>query len=271
MPKKAYFVYAPFLCDKIGDVKLMVMVKEVLQSIASFVSAKYVAALVMKNALTTKAVKNIEQSCNILSTLIDDFGAAALHLKNVIDFAAHNCNHANPAVRNAAIALFATLYKHMGEAIRAFLNGIKDSTLKVLDDEFSKTTILAKGEFKGKGMKGEAAAEAASAPAASLDDVLPREDISKHLNPKLLKNFDPAGKDWKVKVKGCEEVLGILKGAKMRIKPTGLGELMDCLAKGMKESNKAVIKAYFELLGTMAEATGDGISIYRKKCFVPML
>ena len=55
-------------------------------------------------------------------------------------------------------------------------------------------------------MKGEAAIEMASAPVASLDDVLPRESIEKHLNAKLLKHFDPAGKDWKVKVKGCELV-----------------------------------------------------------------
>lgn len=111
----------------------------------------------------------------------------------------------------------------------------------------------------------------ASAPVASLDDVLPREDISKHLNAKVLKLFDPAGKDWKVKVKGCETVEQILKDAKMRIKPDGLGELMDALAKGMKESNKAVIKSYFTLLGELAEACGEPISIYRKKCFVPML
>jgi hypothetical protein len=57
----------------------------------------------------------------------------------------------------------------------------------------------------------------------------------------------------------------------MRIKPDGLGELMDCLAKGMKESNKAVIKPYFILLGNIAEACGEPILNYRKKCFVPML
>ena len=91
-------------------------------------------------------------------------------------------------------------------------------------------------------MKGEAAAEmAAGGGAASLDDILPREDISKHINAKLLKFFDPAGKDWKVKVKGCEMVEQILKDAKMRIKPDGLGDLMDLLQKGMKESNKAVL------------------------------
>lgn len=271
VPKKAYYVYAPFLCDKIGDVKMATMVKEVLALIAEFVTAKYVAALVMKNGLTTKAVNNIKESCVILSTLVEEFGAASMHLKNVIDFASNSANHANKTVRDAALQLFASLYKQMGESIRAFLNNIKDSTLKLVDEEFSKVTVLPKGTFKGKAMKGEAAIEMASAPVASLDDVLPREDISKHLNAKVLKLFDPAGKDWKVKVKGCETVEQILKDAKMRIKPDGLGDLMDVLAKGMKESNKAVIKSYFTLLGQLAEACGEPISIYRKKCFVPML
>lgn len=103
IPKKAYFVYAPYLCDNIGDVKMSGPIKEVLQNIASFVTAKYVAALVMKNALSTKAVNNIKASCEIISVLIDDFGAAQVHLKNVIDFASNSAAHANPAVRTAAL------------------------------------------------------------------------------------------------------------------------------------------------------------------------
>lgn len=103
VPKKAYYVYAPFLCDKIGDVKMATMVKEVLALIAEFVTAKYVAALVMKNGLTTKAVGNIKESCVILSTLVEEFGAASMHLKNVIDFASNSANHANKTVRDAAL------------------------------------------------------------------------------------------------------------------------------------------------------------------------
>lgn len=57
----------------------------------------------------------------------------------------------------------------------------------------------------------------------------------------------------------------------MRIKPDGLGELMDSVKVGMKESNKAVLKTFFGLNGTLAEACGEPIGIYRKKCFVPML
>lgn len=87
------------------------------------------------------------------------------------------------------------------------MNGIKDSTLKLVEEEFSKVTVIAKGTFKAKEVKGEAAAEmAASGGGANLDDILPREDISKHLNSKLMKMFDPAGKDWKIKVKACDTV-----------------------------------------------------------------
>ena len=99
----------------------------------------------MKNGLNTKAPNNIKESCTILAVLIDDFGAASVHLKNVIDFSSHSANHANKAVRDAALLLFATLYKHMGESIRPFLNNIKDSTLKLVEEEFSKVTVLPRG------------------------------------------------------------------------------------------------------------------------------
>jgi hypothetical protein len=88
------------------------------------------------------------------------------------------------------MSLFAMMYKHAGEAIKNFLKDIKESTLKLIEEEFGKVTILKKGEFqKKRGFRGEAAA--AEAPAASggkkgaaaggggLDDLLPRTDISK--------------------------------------------------------------------------------------------
>jgi hypothetical protein len=57
----------------------------------------------MKNGLNTKAPNNIKESCTILAVLIDEFGAASVHLKNVIDFASHSANHANKAVRDASL------------------------------------------------------------------------------------------------------------------------------------------------------------------------
>ena len=45
------------------------------------------------------------------------------------------------------MALFAMLYKHGGEMIKNFLKDIKESTMKLLEEEFAKVTPLKKGEF----------------------------------------------------------------------------------------------------------------------------
>ena len=52
------------------------------------------------------------------------------------------------------------MYKHVGETIRGFMSDIKESTMKLLDEEFKKVTPLKKGEHKGnRKLKGEAAQE----------------------------------------------------------------------------------------------------------------
>lgn len=42
----------------------------------------------------------------------------------------------------------------------------------------------------------------------------------------------------------------------MRIQPVGLNELMDIIKQRMSDSNKAVLKTFIQLLGTLAEAMG---------------
>ena len=57
----------------------------------------------------------------------------------------------------------------------------------------------------------------------------------------------------------------------MRIKPDGINELMEKLKLNLKEANKAVVKSTVLLIGTMAEAVGEPIKKFMKKCLVPML
>jgi hypothetical protein len=86
---------------------------------------------------------------------------------------------------------------------------------------------------------------------------MPREDISKLLTSKLMAGFKD--KEWKVKKATSESIIEICKGAKMRILPAGLTDLMEALKAGLKESNKAVIKAYIQLIGVLADALGAAI------------
>lgn len=45
------------------------------------------------------------------------------------------------------MASFAIMYRHAGEAIKNFLKDIKESTLKLVEEEFAKVTPYKKGEF----------------------------------------------------------------------------------------------------------------------------
>ena len=42
----------------------------------------------------------------------------------------------------------------------------------------------------------------------------------------------------------------------MRIKPDGLNELMDNVKQRMSDPNKAVLKCYIQLIGSLGEALG---------------
>ena len=123
------------------------------------------------------------------------------------------------------MALFAMLYKHAGEAVKSFIKDVKESTMKLIEDEFKKVTPYGKGEYQRKrNFKGEAAFDEKAAGAAGkkgaaagggLDDILPRTDISKQLTPKLMPLF--GDNDWKKRKEAADKVEEILKAANMRI------------------------------------------------------
>lgn len=79
--------------------------------------------------------------------MTEDFGVMTMPLKEMIDYSITAVNNSNPLVRTCAMALFAVMYKHAGEAIKNFLKDIKESTMKLIDVELAKVTPLKKGEF----------------------------------------------------------------------------------------------------------------------------
>lgn len=63
--------------------------------------------------------------------------------------------------------------------------------------------------------------------------------------------------DWKKRKEAADKVEEILKGANMRIQPVGLNELMDNIKQRMTDPNKAVLKAYVQLICIVVEALGS--------------
>lgn len=103
IPKRALWVYAPYLTDKIGDVKFATSVKELLMTLADFVTAKFVASQVIKYAVTAKAPNNLKESCVILAQLIEEWGSSHVPVKDCIDYATLAANNPNVQVRNASM------------------------------------------------------------------------------------------------------------------------------------------------------------------------
>lgn len=271
----------PFLSDKLGDVKLLNSVSELLLSLSETVTPKYVALQLLKYGSQAKAPNVIKETCNILSRLTDEFGFSCMPVKEMIDFAIVSVNNSNPQVRTASMALFAMLYKHAGEAVKNFIKDVKESTMKLIEEEFNKVTPYAKGEFQRKrNFKGEAAFEekanaggpgkkGAAGGGGGLDDILPRADISKQLTPKLMPLF--GDNDWKKRKEAADKVEEILKAANMRIQPVGLNELMDKIKQRMTDANKAVCKAYIQLICLLVEALGPNAKQFAKKILPPMM
>ena len=148
----------PFLSDKIGDVKVQTQVHELLMSLSELVTPKFVAMQIIKYASSAKSPNTLKESCNVLAVMTDEFGLGQMCLKEMITYANLGIQHSNPQVRTASMALFAMMYKHIGETIRGFLSDIKESTMKLLDEEFKKVQVLKKGEHQSKrGLRGEEA------------------------------------------------------------------------------------------------------------------
>jgi hypothetical protein len=72
-------------------------------------------------------------------------------------------------------------------------------------------------------------------------------------------------------VECATDIKQILVDAKMNILPDGLGPVMQLMTLALKESNKAVLKAFMALLGDIAEAVGEPMKGYQKKCLVPLI
>lgn len=129
-----------FFVDKLGDVKLVNLIKPALLDLAELVGPKFIANQIIKYGATAKAPKVHQECCVVLTTLCDEFGGSGLPLKETIDYGKLAAAQTTATVRQAANALFVELYKHVGDGIRAFMTDIKESTLKLIDAELDKAT-----------------------------------------------------------------------------------------------------------------------------------
>jgi hypothetical protein len=129
-----------FFVDKIGDMKMSTLIKDMLMNASEQVTPGFISFQLIKYGTATKAPKNVEGCLNLITAMIDEYGMNGFPLKEIIDFAKFATTNANPGVRTASMNLFCELYKFVGEQVRNFLDGVKDSTLKMINDALGKVS-----------------------------------------------------------------------------------------------------------------------------------
>lgn len=147
------------------------------------------------------------------------------------------------------------LYKYLGKVIKTLTWDIKESTLKSIDVELNKVTIINPKETFNKKKKAGNVIENIDNKSGNNSkntnkDIISPQDISKKITPYIIKLLNTT--KWAERKEGCDAVEKILTSANMSILPYGLNTLMS--TKKISDRNKNIIKMLIPLLSKLIEA-----------------
>ena len=271
--KRGFFYLCGLLVGNCHDVKFNESVYSIIRAFVEQVTPKYVINSMMSLAQDAKATKpnpkTYVELCNILVKLLDELTVRFFPLKETIEFGKFVISNSNPQCRTAATGLFKGLYAQVGQPISDLINDIPPQTLKPLQAEFEKVTVITDLESKLKvQFRGEVAAEVRSVTASNPLDSLPRADISKEAE-KIIKSL--GNTDWRVRKEGLDQLEALLTANKNRISPNGLQDLIVALKTRLTDSNKALARGTINFVGRLTGALGKDIQRYSKTLIPPLI
>ena len=265
--------------DKITDSKLKDNYLELFKSSLSILDP----SSILKQLLSKISKKNnaklfIEYSL-IFGKIIEEYYNKELPYKELTDFCKVMANNNNPQSRNSATNLICILYRYYGEEIHKLIKDIKESTLKNIESELSKITVIERknsSNLKGRRSSKKLTIENKDNENMNLNgggkEINGAEknekkshtisDISKKITPQILKCISD-GK-WAEKKDACEQIEKILCDANMKILPNGLNDLMNLIKKKLIDGNKNIVRMMVCLLTQLIEALKQGFKQWSK-------
>ncbi len=257
--------------EKISDTKL----KESITKLLLILIEKYGIKIIINELLNLfdKKAKIVimKEYCIFFDKIIDDYGSDNLDIKVLIDFCVNLANNSNPQVRMAASQLICTLYKYIGNDIKILIKGIKESTLKNIEQEMEKIEVI---DIKDNKEKKNTKKDNENINNENIynsfnKDLIPRVDISKYITNKLIKDIDN-GK-WVDKKEGIENIQKIISKANNKILINGLKNLFNLIKTKLGDGNKNLVRLIVQLLSQLIEAIGNPIKLYSKTLLLSLL
>ena len=259
--------------EKITDIKLKNNILDLLNASIDYLEPSSLIKQLLPKLSKKNNVKLFIEYSAFIGKIIEEYDTKSLPNKEIIDFCKIMANNSNPQVRNVATTLICALYKHLGNDVKLLIKDIKESTLKIIEAELQKVTVIDPKESqktKKKVVQKEGTKnDKKRASICGGNDLIPSVDISKLITSQLLKNISE-GK-WPEKKDAIEQIEKILINANMKILPTGLNDLMNLIKSKLNDGNKNLVKMLISLLTKLIESLKQGFRQWTKQIAINLI
>ncbi|CAD8120601.1 unnamed protein product [Paramecium sonneborni] len=287
--QKSFQPLCKLLVEKMTDSKFREDIYIILKGCCECVNPKYIVLYLITQAIPKEDKENgkvvivppqkIGEIINNISKIIDIVTIRNVPTKEIIDFGKEQLQSTNAIIKNSCVELFKTIYKYIGQELLQFLSDVQPPVMKTLNSEFEKITVLTSYEptitFIGEAAKecGVIQSQPLSqsimqSTISSLNDNLPRTDISNQLQSVLKKMADV---QWNKRKEGIEELEKILTHNNNRIQINGLNDLINMLKQRLNDNNKQLVRPIVQIVGRVAEACGKDFKSSGKQLIQPLI
>ena len=248
--------------EKLADIKLKDNLIELINVAIeeSIIDLNSIIFNLISKISKKKNPKILNEYSNLFIKLIEENNTKDLPINEIVNYCKLMAGNTNPQVRNSATNLICTLYKYFGEDLKPLLKDIKESTMKMIEAELSKVTIIEKNDLdKNKNIKKIIKKNSKQEKhIKKLNDELNSNkedininiasgpiDISKKINIYLK---DLSEGKWSEKKEALENIENILIEANNKILPLGINVFFILIKNKLSDSNKNYINILISLL-----------------------
>ncbi|EGG16408.1 XMAP215 family protein [Cavenderia fasciculata] len=229
------------IIDKLIDIKSKDLVNNLLITASESISPQFVFSMIYGYAAGHKNPKITLDCLAWMTPMVEEFGVGSFLLKPLFDFIKSCLESTQSPVKLAAIKLIGILKLALGPSVIDYLSDVKKPLLDSIEKEVAKT-------------KEQRVSPPTRTFKVSIDEIIPRTDISSKLNGPLLGNLGDL--DWKMRQSALEDLERIVIDANRKIQPK-LGSLVTLLSKGcLSDKNQKVVTTTLSLISLLAVATG---------------
>ena len=127
-----------------SDIKLKDNIIELINTSIeeSIIDPSPIISNLISKILKKNNVKILNEYSTFFCKMVEDFDVKDLPIKEMINYCKYMAGNSNPQVRTSATNLICAIYKYVGEDVKMLIKDIKESTLKIIEAELEKVTVV---------------------------------------------------------------------------------------------------------------------------------